>query len=309
MSQLREKATEEQKQWKKEKLQLERQHREQQEQWRDEQNKLKKEIRSRNNALVKRETFNHLSDGEITAIFGELTNEINTLARLKWTRNGSPWTEELQKRMSDTPKRLQRQILQDTIWTSLFVNIFSSPFRMLGNEGSRLEVQWSKDFGIRTSSEGKTYKWPNPTFASERWRLEVMRKCQEALEQPISEYDSREKLVNGYKESLSRVQKDITQNLELVSSLDEVSSRSIDRLIEKASKMWVAFGAQRCRLMVVMTGLKSTIETSRHETSSERSVELILSPGLSRIGDAEGELFEGETIITGCAGESVKITY
>jgi hypothetical protein len=61
--------------------------------------------------------------------------------------------------------------------------------------------------------------------------------------------------------------------------------------------------------MVVMTGLRSTMETSRHETRSERSVELILTPGLSRTGDAEGELFEGETIITGCAGESVKITY
>jgi hypothetical protein len=111
------------------------------------QNSLRKDIRSRNKALVARDNAMHLTDGQLKSQFSDLVREVDTLARLEWNRNRSDWTTEMQSQVSETPKRLQRQILQDTIWEILSKEIFSSPFRALGEEGRVLELQWTKDFG------------------------------------------------------------------------------------------------------------------------------------------------------------------
>lgn len=108
---------------------------------------LRRSIQSRNRALIARENFSPITDGELKSMFSDLVRKVDALARLKWTLNRSPWTDELQSRMSDTPKRLQKQILQDTIWNVLFQNVFCSPFRVFGEEGRVLESQWNKVFG------------------------------------------------------------------------------------------------------------------------------------------------------------------
>jgi chromosome segregation ATPase len=77
---------------------------------------LKRDIRPRNTALVARDTVAQLTDGELKAIFSDLTCEVDVIARLKWTSNRSAWTPETKLQVSDTPTRLQRCILQDTIW-------------------------------------------------------------------------------------------------------------------------------------------------------------------------------------------------
>lgn len=111
------------------------------------QERLQKGIQSRNKALIARENFSPITDGELKSMFSDLVHEVDALARLKWTLNRSPWTDELQSQISDTPKRLQKQILQDTIWNALFENVFCSPFRVFEKEGSVLESQWNKAFG------------------------------------------------------------------------------------------------------------------------------------------------------------------
>jgi hypothetical protein len=119
---------------------LKRTHMQQQEQ-------LQKSIQSRNRALITRDNFSPMTDEELKSMFSDLVREVDVLARLKWTFNRSPWTDELQAQISDTPKRLQKHILQDTIWNALFENIFCSPFRVFGDEGRVLESGWIKAFG------------------------------------------------------------------------------------------------------------------------------------------------------------------
>lgn len=111
------------------------------------QERLQKSIQSRNKALIARENFSPITDGELKSMFSDLVREVDALARLKWTLNRSPWTDELQSQFSDTPKRLQKQILQETIWDVLFENVFCSPFRVLDKQGSVLESEWNKAFG------------------------------------------------------------------------------------------------------------------------------------------------------------------
>ena len=107
---------------------------------------LKDEVLSRNRALVARDTVKQLTDGELKAQFCGLVYEVDSLARLPWTQNKSDWTDELLAKFSLPPKKLQKHILQETIWTIFHKCMFASPFRLLGEEGLKLEAQWSKTF-------------------------------------------------------------------------------------------------------------------------------------------------------------------
>lgn len=273
---------------------------------------LKKEIQSRNKALVARDAMSQLTDGELKSMFNTLVHEVDVLARLKWTLNRSAWTEQLQTQLSSSPKKLQRHILQDTIWTILFDTVFCSPFRILGAEGSSLEQQWVETFGKGTIpiTRNTTYTWPAPSFECERWRFEILRQCQQALEHTLSEYDPRQKLHTGYKETLLRAQTDILQQLGNVSEPNEAVSQSVMAIVEKAASMWVTFGSQRCRLLVTIHGLRVTTEHRETSRSGDRSVELVVRPELRRGGDANGELhFEEAKSIAGCEGEIIEILY
>jgi hypothetical protein len=111
------------------------------------QERLEKSIQSRNKALITRENFKGQTDAQLKSDFTNLMLKVNNLASLTWTINDSPWTDELQSQISDTPKRLRKQILQDSIWNIFFEKVFCSPFRVFGHEGEALENQWNKVFG------------------------------------------------------------------------------------------------------------------------------------------------------------------
>jgi len=54
---------------------------------------------------------------------------------------------DLLGRLSGNQRKLKKQILQDSLWIILYTTIFSSPFRIFGDEGRALETQWSDAFG------------------------------------------------------------------------------------------------------------------------------------------------------------------
>ena len=152
------------------------------------------------------------------------------------------------------------------------------------------------------------YTWPEPSFDAERWRYETMRQCQEALRIPTSEYDPRTKLREGFQSSMKIIREKLGEALEMVSKIDEKTEQTIKEIAEKAAEMWVAFGTQRCRLLVVIQDLKTTEEVKKGPGKQGRSVELITQPELRRIGDAEGQSLDKEQTVSGCEGE-IKILY
>jgi len=160
-----------------------------------------------------------------------------------------------------------------------------------------------------TTAEDDVYIWPEPSFDSERWRYETLRQCQEALEKPISDYDARQKLRTGFEQSVTRVREELSEEIGKVAKIDDATARSIQSIAEKASKMWVVFGAQRCRLTIAIQGLRTTVESRKAVPGGDRCVELLARPELKRRGDAEGELYEGVTTVAGCEGEVIKILY
>lgn len=135
-----------------------------------------------------------------------------------------------------------------------------------------------------------------------------MRQCQEVLRISTSEYDPRTRLRKGFQSSMKIIREKLGEQLEMVSKIDERTEKATEEIREEAAKMWVAFGTQRCRLLVVIQDLKTTEEVKSGPGKQGNSVELITQPELRRVGDAEGQALDKEQTVTGCEGE-IKILY
>jgi hypothetical protein len=124
---------------------------------------LRSDITSLNKALLAREAFDPPTDHDLTAPFEDFLIDLDQLvakASKLWQPQDLGWTDNLLARLApqNQQKTIRRQIIQDSVWVILNKNIFCSPFRVFGEEGERLEVEW-KD-GYR---EGKTPKFPHET--------------------------------------------------------------------------------------------------------------------------------------------------
>lgn len=109
--------------------------------------RLRGDIESLNGALLARDRFIPIADHELESRFLDLAEEIDQLARFEWHFEQSDWTGHLLNRFSKNPKRLKKELLQDSLWMILYESIFCSPFRIFGEEGRNLEAQWNDAFG------------------------------------------------------------------------------------------------------------------------------------------------------------------
>ncbi len=97
--------------------------------------------------LLEQNIFKPMSDLNIEARFLELVQEIDTLSRLEWKPDPKAWTNQILRRLSTNQRILKKQILQDSMWALLHDFIFCSPFRIFGEEGRTLELQWNEQCG------------------------------------------------------------------------------------------------------------------------------------------------------------------
>jgi hypothetical protein len=113
----------------------------------EQQDRLKRDVEALNGALVAREHFKPLSDHDLKSRFSDLVDDIDYIARLEWKHNRTDWTNQLLGQVSKNQRKLKKHILQESMWIALHENIFSSPFRVFGDEGRSLETQWTNSFG------------------------------------------------------------------------------------------------------------------------------------------------------------------
>lgn len=281
--------------------------------------RLRGDIESLNGALLARDRFTPITDHELESRFSDLVGDIDQLARPEWDFNQAEWTDNLLNRLSKNPKRLKKELLQDSLWMILYENIFCSPFRVFGEEGRKLEAQWNDAFGkgllpffclglffsdIETGSQsvGRFYNWPTPGLEAERWRYETIKQCQEALAQSASDLDPRAKLKKNFKISLDNTRKKLSDAVAKVSGLDKGLLQSLDDIPKKAAKMWIEMGTQRCRIFVFMQGSNLTSQSDRVKKAREDVLELVIIPQLWRFGNSKGQDLYKKELIKGCAG-------
>lgn len=99
-------------------------------------------------SLFDEEDFKGKSDEEIGMQFGKVRYLVEDLARRQWKQEQKIWTDEVLQSLNPNNLRLKKKnILQNNIWTMLMYHIFSSPFRMFGEQGKILETEWSEHYG------------------------------------------------------------------------------------------------------------------------------------------------------------------
>jgi chromosome segregation ATPase len=112
-------------------------------------------------ALLKRDAFTPTTDRDMKSMFREISQDVETLARVEWRDDQSVWTQKALKVMSPHQQSFKKQVLQDMIWGILQQYIFASPFRPFGEEGRKLETAWrnldseikaEEDIGMGSSS-------------------------------------------------------------------------------------------------------------------------------------------------------------
>jgi hypothetical protein len=144
-------------------------------------------------------------------------------------------------------------------------------------------------------------------MGAERWRYETIKPCQEALEQPVSDWAPRAKLKKAFKTSLDNIKKELSDTLGRVSNLDESTLQALEDVTEKAAKMGIEMGTQRCRILVVMPGSSLKSQSDRVRKAQEDFLELVVVPELRRFGNSKGENLDKEETIVGCEGSTVRV--
>jgi hypothetical protein len=109
-------------------------------------------------ALVARVHNKGLSDHEVSSSFQKLALAVDRISReVQWDKSREatwPYPESV-LRSSENIRRLKQHIIQNSIWTILYDQIFFTPFRVFAEEGKSLEDLWTKTFG-----QGMFYPFP-----------------------------------------------------------------------------------------------------------------------------------------------------
>lgn len=294
----------------------------------DDKMRLRKEVEAYSTALLARDDFKPMPDNDIKSRFLDLVQDVDALARLEWKANHAEWTDQVLRRLSQNQRLLKKQILQDSIWVLLHDFIFCSPFRIFGEEGQSLERQWSRNCGNLngsspvmalqnpeqtltvpdTEADNVEYIWPKPGMETERWRYVTVKEARAALKQPTSEWDPRAKPKKGFKISIEALRSDFAAMLGDVVTLDKRNIQAIEKLTIKAANMWLEFGMQRCRLLVVFQGSNLNSAEAKIQAAEEDSLELVVVPELKRFGNSKGQELNRSEIVAGCEGEIVEVS-
>ena len=113
-----------------------------------------------------------------------------------------------------------------------------------------------------------------------------MKGCQETLRMSTSEYDPRIQIRNGFQKTLDNIANHLTETFEMITTITDEHNQSVRTLSEKAAKLWMLFGTQRCRLFFVLQSKDDLVGSDI--SADDRVVHFIIRPDLKRAGDADG---------------------
>jgi hypothetical protein len=126
----------------------------------------------------------------------------------------------------------------------------------------------------------------------------------EALSEPQQEWQSGQSLKQQYELSLKEAANEMLQHLENVVPVKENYQQRMNDLVEAAAKLWLEAGQQRCRVFLLMSeegkGPPPSIPSAE---ARGRVHDIIVTPGVRRMGNSQGERLDKEEVVQGCEGE------
>jgi hypothetical protein len=152
-----------------------------------------------------------------------------------------------------------------------------------------------------------SYVWPEPSVDAERWRYAAVKECRAALEKPASKWDPRATLKRSFKTSFDALKEELMSRLNEVSSVDDRCLQAVESIIKKAAKMWLDFGTQRCRIMVVVQGSNLKSAQEKIQTARSNTLKLVVVPELKKFGNSKGQDVDVQETVGECGGEIVEV--
>lgn len=135
----------------------------------------------------------------------------------------------------------------------------------------------------------------------------TLSQCREVLSTPkIFEWDARARVKNGFGETQAKLTKAVIALMDEIVGVTPETTQAIDRIAKKASRMWLEFGMQRCRIVVNLTGSGERAPERRLAAIRDGGLKLTVSPTLGRFGNMKGADLGTFTVIGGCEGEALK---
>lgn len=127
------------------------------------------------------------------------------------------------------------------------------------------------------------------------------------MEKPASEWDPRARLKKGFKTSIDAIIRELKLTLGEISDLDDGSVQAVERIVKKAAKMWLDFGMQRCRVLVVVEGSNLASTEEKIQRAQEDVLKLVVVPELKRLGNPTGQDFTMKEVVGDCHGQVVEV--
>ncbi|KAL6709495.1 hypothetical protein ACN47E_001430 [Coniothyrium glycines] len=261
-------------------------------------------LRSTNEELKKglheRKHFRGLRDRDVSSRFATILGHIQDFANLQWdTRKQSTWPLDEQKLLSynqNNPRKLKKQIIQNSMWVLLYDSIFASPFKILGQIGETIDKEWKNIYGTDASS----LEWPDITTETEKKRIETAHNLLGAMEPSANVTGYTLQLKLGYEDSIAETAKALWNGLEKVAVLDARQKKVLDSLLRLCAKTWMEFCSQPYRLLLKMP--EGSGDLLHDRTVIEPALTLVIKPEMKRYGDSQGEnLGRGELLPDGRA--------
>jgi len=141
------------------------------------------------------------------------------------------------------------------------------------------------------------YVWPPASPESEKSRRNTLKGGEEALNQNLSETDSRAAMKRGCFTTIDQTKEQLEQILENVTIPDDDMYQEIDEIVKEAGQMWVGFGGQIFRIRLIMEGSVLPTERDRIKQAKANQLSLVVKPKLMRFGDSRGENLTKKTIL------------
>jgi hypothetical protein len=130
-----------------------------------------------------------------------------------------------------------------------------------------------------------------------------MKKCLEAISQSRPESESNYNLKHSYESSLKKVIDDVSRELERVASVSSSDKQRMSEFVRKAAKLWLEVGQQRYRIFLVMSDMgEKPSRSGPASLNSDGTQDLVTTPEVRRIGNAQGERLERDELVADCKG-------
>lgn len=100
----------------------------------------------------------------------------------------------------------------------------------------------------------------------------------------------------------------MSKAIEKVSDVDNSTDQALEVVTRKAAKMWLEFGTQRCRILVVMSPSNLSPPSDKIRKVRESFLELVVVPELRRLGNSKGQDLDRQERVAGCEGLTDRVS-